>query len=135
MVFTSSGVILGSGSGSFTPLYVKLRDSIFASIMTWPFPLLLRQLASLVRRFAAQRIDSVSYRLQLLSALVIRPSSRRPDQISRPVALSSPSGVLPLPQRPFLPLLRPMYCRVPDETRHSWQDVCQVLHPTPQLIP
>ena len=42
MVFTSSGVILGSESGSFTPLYVKLRDSTFASIMVLGFSLLLR---------------------------------------------------------------------------------------------
>src|SRR5260370_36604902 len=90
MVLTSSGVILGSGSGSLTPLYVKLRDSTFVSIMMWLFPLLLRPPASLVRRFAAERTDSVSYRLRALSALLVRPSSRPQDQSSRPVALSSP---------------------------------------------
>src|SRR5713101_449149 len=90
MVLTSSGVILGSGSGSLTPLYVKLRDSTFVSIMMWLFPLLLRPPASLVRRFAAERTDSVSYRLRALSALMTRPSSRPLDQPSRPVAMSSP---------------------------------------------
>ena len=38
MVFTSSGVILGSGSGSFTPLYVKLRDSTFCIDHNVAFP-------------------------------------------------------------------------------------------------
>jgi hypothetical protein len=37
--FTSSGVILRSGTGSFTPLYEKLRDNTLASIMFLPLPL------------------------------------------------------------------------------------------------
>src|SRR5712692_11786881 len=130
MVFTSSGVILGSGSGSLTPLYVKLRDSTFVSIMMWLFPLLLRPPASLVRRFAAERTDSVSYRLRALSALVTRPSSRPLDQPSRPVAMSSPSGVPPWQPRPFLLWLRPRCCRARGESRHSWLDACLILHPT-----
>src|SRR5581483_10536666 len=133
MVLTSSGVILGSGSGSFTPLYVKLRDSTFASIMMWLSLLLLRALASLVRRFAAQRTDSVSYRLQALSVLVARPSSQQPDQASRPVALSSPFGAPPWQSHPFPPWLQPRYCRARGESRHSWQDVCLILNPTPRL--
>src|SRR5216683_2207948 len=133
MVLTSSGVILGSGSGSLTPLYVKLRDSTFVSIMMWLFPLLLPPPASLVRRFAAQRTDSVSYRLRALSALVTRPSSRRPDQASRSVALSSSSGVPPWQPPPFPPWLRPRSCRARGESRHSWQDVCLILNPTLRL--
>src|SRR6266567_551667 len=119
MVLTSSGAILGSGSGSFTPLYVKLRDNTFASIMMWLSLRLLRPLASLVRRLAAQRTDSVSYRLQALSVLVARPSSWQPDQTSRPAALSSPFGVLLWQPRPFPPWLRPRYCRAQGESRHS----------------
>src|SRR5712692_2827553 len=133
MVLTSSGVILGSGSGSFTPLYVKLRDSTFVSIMMWLFPLLLRLPAPLARRFAAERTDSVSYRLRALSALVTRPSSRPPDRTSRPVALSSPSGVPPWQPRPFPPSRRPRCCRARGESRHSWQDVCLILSPTLRL--
>src|SRR5216683_5836430 len=133
MVFTSSGVILGSGSGSFTPLYVKLRESTFVSIMALRFPLLLRPPASLVRQFAAQRTDSVSYRLWALSAPVTRPSSRRPDWLSRPAALSSPSGAPLWQPRPFPPWLRPRCCRARGERRHSWLDACLILHPTLRL--
>src|SRR5258708_20810385 len=103
IVFPSPGVILGSGSGSFTPLYVKLRESTFVSIMALGFPLLLRPPASLVRHFAAQRTDSVSFRLRAVPALETRPSSRRPYRASRPVALSSPSGVPLWQPRPFPP--------------------------------
>src|ERR1700675_2694923 len=134
MIFTSSGVILGSGSGSFTPLYVKLRDSTFVSIMALRFPLLLRPHASLVRRFAAQRTDSVLYRLRALSAPVTGPSSRRWDRASGPAALSSPSDVPLWQRRPFPPYLRPRCCRERGASRHSWIDACVILNPTLPLI-
>src|SRR5581483_2860941 len=128
---TSSGVILGSGSGSFTPLYVKLRSNTLASIMASFFLLLLSSWKLLPCFAAALRKDWALPHCRLDSAVQVRHAWKA-GRISAPAAAFSLSDErLSLP-RPFLPLPPQVCCATLRASAHSWRNGSRVPHPTPQ---
>src|SRR5208283_4830000 len=135
MVFTSSAVNLGSGSGSFTPLYEKLRDITFASIMTWHFSLLSCPPVPADLQFAvADRIDWALFLLWSAWRLEC-PAWTWSGQTLVSAELLSLFDERPSPPHPFPPSLRPGCSRGARVNPRSWPDVCPVPHPIPQAIP